>query len=238
MMDPAPLGIGGDPLNGQYFAGTIDNVRVYSQALSQSAIQADMNTAVGTTITPTVTSETPAPNATNVPLATTVTATFNESVLGSSITTSNFVLKDSNNNTVTATVSYSDSTHTATLTPSSPLAASATYTASISGVKDAAGNVMASPFTWSFTTTTTIPTVTGNSPASGATGVGNTTAVTATFNESVLGSSITTSNFVLKDSKDNTVTAAVSYTDSTHTATLTPAHRWSHQRLTRRRSAA
>ena len=40
----------------------------------------------------------------------------------------------------------------ATLTPSSLLANSTTYTATISGVTDAAGHTMASPFTWSFTT--------------------------------------------------------------------------------------
>ena len=164
----------------------------------------------------------PASGATGVVNTTTVTATFNESVVGSSITASNFVLKDPNNNTVAATVSYTDSNHTATLTPSAPLTASTKYTATISGVKDAAGNVMPRPFSWSFTITATVPTVTSQTPASGATGVVNTTAVTATFNESVLASSITASNFVLKDPSNNTVAATVSYTDSNHTATLTP----------------
>ncbi len=42
-----PLQIGGDSLFGQYFAGTIDEVRVYNQALSQTQIQADMATPVG-----------------------------------------------------------------------------------------------------------------------------------------------------------------------------------------------
>jgi len=81
-----------------------------------------------------------------------VCAAINESVLGSSINTSDFVLKNSKGNTVSASVSYNDSTHTATLTPSASLAASTTYTATISGVKDAAGNVIASPMSWNFTT--------------------------------------------------------------------------------------
>jgi hypothetical protein len=104
------------------------------------------------TTTPTVTSETPTSGATGVVNSTAVTATFNESVVGSSITTSDYVLKDPNNNIVTATVSYTDSNHTATLTPSAPLASSTKYTATISGVKDASGNTMTSPFIWSFTT--------------------------------------------------------------------------------------
>ncbi len=173
-------------------------------------------------VAPIVMAETPTPNEPNVSNATTVTATFNQSVVGSSITTSDFVLKDPNNKTVTATVSYNDSNHTATLTPSGPLAAGVTYTATISGVKDAAGSIMTAPVSWSFTITATVPTVISHTPASGATGVVHRTTVTATFDESVLGSSITTSNFVLKSSNNKTVKATVRYTRSTHRATLTP----------------
>ena len=42
-----PLQIGGDNIYGQYFAGLIDDVRVYNSALSQSEIATDMNTPVG-----------------------------------------------------------------------------------------------------------------------------------------------------------------------------------------------
>jgi predicted phage tail protein len=41
-----PLQLGGDSIYGQYFQGVIDEVRVYTRALSQSEIQTDMNTAV------------------------------------------------------------------------------------------------------------------------------------------------------------------------------------------------
>ncbi len=41
-----PLQIGGDSIFGQYFQGTIDEVRIYNQALSPSEIQADMQTPV------------------------------------------------------------------------------------------------------------------------------------------------------------------------------------------------
>jgi hypothetical protein len=43
----APLQIGGDSNYGQYFQGLISNVRIYNAALSQSAIQTDMNTPIG-----------------------------------------------------------------------------------------------------------------------------------------------------------------------------------------------
>ena len=42
-----PVRFGGNSIWGEYFAGTIDNVRIYDQALNQSDIQSDMNTSVG-----------------------------------------------------------------------------------------------------------------------------------------------------------------------------------------------
>jgi hypothetical protein len=42
-----PLRFGGNSIWGEYFAGTIDNVRIYNRALNQTEIQADMNTPVG-----------------------------------------------------------------------------------------------------------------------------------------------------------------------------------------------
>jgi fibronectin type 3 domain-containing protein len=99
------------------------------------------------TTTPTVTAETPAASATAVAVGTSVKATFNESV--PQVSSNNFTLTGPSG-VVAATVTYA--TNTATLQPSAPLANSTTYTATVSGVKDAAGNVMAAPVSWSFTT--------------------------------------------------------------------------------------
>jgi hypothetical protein len=41
-----PLRIGGNALWGEYFAGQIDEVRVYNRALSQAEIQADITAAI------------------------------------------------------------------------------------------------------------------------------------------------------------------------------------------------
>ena len=38
--------IGGDSIYGQYFQGTIDEVRVYNVALTPAQIQTDMNTPI------------------------------------------------------------------------------------------------------------------------------------------------------------------------------------------------
>jgi hypothetical protein len=42
----SPLQIGGDNIYGQYFSGTIDEIRIYNVALTQAQIQSDMNTPV------------------------------------------------------------------------------------------------------------------------------------------------------------------------------------------------
>ena len=71
-------------------------------------------------------------------VSTPIAVNFNEAVLASSISSSNFTLVNASGTAVPATISYSDigSLHTATLTPDSELAYSTTYTATISGVKD------------------------------------------------------------------------------------------------------
>jgi len=108
------------------------------------------------TTPPTVTSVTPANAATGVGVATTVTATFSEAMNGATLTTSTVVLRDPGNTIVASTVSYNATTNVVTLTPTAALAASTTYTATITGgaggVKDLAGNALGSNFVWSFTT--------------------------------------------------------------------------------------
>ncbi len=101
------------------------------------------------TLTPTVTSESPAPSATNTPTNTTVIATFNESVVASSIA---FTLKDAGGNLIAGTGAYNDTTHTFTFTPTNALSNSIAYTATVSGATDSTGHTMTAPMSWSFTT--------------------------------------------------------------------------------------
>ena len=180
------------------------------------------------TTPPTVTARTPASGATGVSSATTVTATFNEALLASSVTTATILLKDAANTLVPATVSYNPSTFTATLTPTAPLANAAVYTATVkggsSGVRDAANNALAADVVWSFTTAaeTTPPTIAAVTPAGGATGVPRSTVVTVTFSEAMSASTINTTTVALRSGAAS-VPALVSYNAATFTATLTPA---------------
>ena len=57
----------------------------------------------------------------------------------------------------TGATTFDAGTNTVTFTPSAPLAASTTYTVTVSGARDAAGNVMATT-SWSFTTAASTPT--------------------------------------------------------------------------------
>ena len=115
------------------------------------------------TTPPTVAAATPTNGAANVSLGTSVTATFSEPIAAASVTGTSFVLRDGSGNAVAASVSASGST--ATLQPTRPLSPSTTYTATLvgpSGIKDLAGNALASNYSWSFTTVagdTTPPTV-------------------------------------------------------------------------------
>jgi len=171
----------------------------------------------GTTIDntpPTVSSTNPANAATGIAVNAAITATFSETMTASTVTTATFTIGG-----VTGTVNYSGTT--ATFTPSSNLAYSTTYTATITnGVKDAAGNAMAANNTWTFTTgaapDTTPPTVSSTSPVNNATGVAVNAAITATFSENMDAATISTSTFTL----NNGVTGAVTYSGTT--ATFTP----------------
>ncbi|MGE5247202.1 MAG: Ig-like domain-containing protein, partial [Verrucomicrobiota bacterium] len=176
---------------------------------------------------PAVTSVAPADGASNVAVNASLTANFSEAVDPLTVTGATFTLK---NGPTSVAGSVSVNGATATFKPSSVLANSTTYTATVTtGVKDLAGNALASAYSWSFTTgaaaDTTAPTVSATAPANNATGVSVTTAVTATFSEALDAATVTTATFSLKDSANAPVAGAVSCAGSTATfapATLAP----------------
>ena len=175
-------------------------------------------TATADTTAPTVTAQIPASGATGVPADSVVTATFSEAIQRSTIS---FVLKNGST-TVPSTVTYDPTTRTVALDPNSNLAASTTYTATLSGTQDLSGNVM-STLTWSFTTAATpsSPYVSSRSPVANAILVPVGNSITATFNTTMNSGTINSTNFTLKNGSTS-VSATVSYNSGTRTATLTP----------------
>ena len=147
------LRIGGNNLFPEWFAGRIDEVRVYNRALTAGEIQTDMGKSVANDSTPpTVVASTPAAGATEVPIGVQPTARFSEPVDPSTLGA--FEIRDSSGTLVPSTVSYDELTATATLVPSVALTYGTTYTATIrsgaSGLKDRSGNALATDKVWTF----------------------------------------------------------------------------------------
>ncbi|WP_197446257.1 DUF4082 domain-containing protein [Tautonia plasticadhaerens] len=200
--------------------------------LAADAVWSFTTAAGADTTAPTVTGRSPAAGATGVAVGANVTATFSKALDPATVGTATFELRDPANNLVAATVTYHAPNRRATLNPSANLAAGTTYTARLRGgttdprIKDLAGNALAANVTWTFTTAgadTTAPTVTGRSPAAGATGVAVGANVTATFSEAMTASTVGASTFVLSGPGGGAVAAAVTYDAATRTATLDPA---------------
>ncbi|UEL28569.1 Ig-like domain-containing protein [Pseudarthrobacter sp. L1SW] len=180
----------------------------------------------GDTTAPTVTATSPAAGATAVAVSANVTGTFSEPMDAATVTSSTFTVTEGTT-PVSAVVSYSG--NVATLNPNVDLKAGTTYTAVIkggaNGVKDVAGNALASDKTWTFTTAaagggdTTAPTVTATSPAAGAAGVAVSADVTGTFSEPMDAATVSSSSFTVTEGT-TPVSAVVSY--SGNVATLNP----------------
>jgi hypothetical protein len=98
---------------------------------------------------PSVTTETPSPGSAGNPVSVAPSATFSQAVQPSTVS---FTVVDSSNKPVAGTVSFSTGNTVATFTPTNPLVAGTTYTATVSGAQNTSGVPMSSPFTWSFST--------------------------------------------------------------------------------------
>lgn len=176
---------------------------------------------------PAVSATTPAANVTGIAINTLVTASFTEPMNPLTITAATFTLACPAGNAVAGTVAYAMNGNVATLTPTSPLPHGTVCTARINtGVTDVAGNAMASPFAWTFTTgvapDTTAPTVSSISPGANATAVATNTLVTAGFSEPMDPLSIDNARFTLS-CPGTPITSTVGYAVNGSLATLTPA---------------
>lgn len=170
---------------------------------------------------PTVVSTAPANNATGVPTAQIITATFSEAMNATTISTSTFTVTASSG-AVTGVVTFSGMT--ATFTPSAALAASTVYTGTITtGAADPLGNHLASNFVWTFTTGT-IPSVISTNPLNSATNVPINQKITATFSEAMNSGTITAAaTFTLAVTTGGAaVPGTVTYVAATNTATFAP----------------
>jgi subtilisin-like proprotein convertase family protein len=163
-------GFNGTPPNGDWKLFVVDDEAADTGQIASGFSLTITTGASGDTTPPTVNTKTPTAGATGIALGTTVTAAFSEAMTAATISGSTFTLQGPGGAAVPATVGYNTGSFTATLTPSSALAPSTTYTAIVkggaSGVKDLAGNPLLADVTWSFTTAASGPgTQTFSTPA-------------------------------------------------------------------------
>jgi Ice-binding-like/Bacterial Ig-like domain len=123
---------------------------ISGKALAKDYVWSFTTSAKSDVILPTVTLTDPASSALGVALTKLVKVTFSEPMDATTITAFTFAVRQGTTS-VTGTVAYAGTT--ATFTPTTILAASTSYTATITtGAKDVAGNALAANTVWSFTT--------------------------------------------------------------------------------------
>ena len=163
-----PLQIGGDSINGQYFKGTIDNVRVYNGALTAAQITSDMNTP----ITP------PQPTAPAITSA--AATTFTTGALGTfTVTTTGFPTPTvSESGALPGGVTFTDNKN-GTATLSGTTTAAGTYPLTFTAANGVLPNATQS-FTLTVTQATQAPAITSAAATTFTTGALGTFTVTTT----------------------------------------------------------
>jgi len=179
------------------------------------------------TTPPEVVSTSPAALAANVPINTTVTASFSEAMDPGSINTASFTLKSANGEPVSGTVFYDSLNQAGGFKPFSGLAYETTYTATLTtGARDlAGGHPLPQDVSWSFTTgphpDATPPQVVATAPAGGSICAPVAGPILVEFDEEMDAASIHAATFLVTGPGDLSVPGTV--TSSGKTATFTPA---------------
>jgi len=148
---------------------------------------------------PMVTSTINANGATNVSINTKVGAFFTEAIDPLTITSTTFTLMQG---TTPVAGTVNGVAFAVTFTPATSLTPNTVYTATLTtGIKDLAGNALASPYTWSWTTAavpdTTSPTVSSTIPVNNDTSMSINSALAAVFSEAMDPSTVNSATFIL-----------------------------------------
>lgn len=196
-------------------------------ALASNYVWTFTTAALPLAVPPTVIATIPAGLATGVPFNQIVSATFSTAMNPSTINSNTFTLTGPGATAVPGLVAYSAISNTLTFTPTANLAASTTFTATITtGAQNLAGTALANDYVWTFTTGATparvSPEIVSTAPANAATDVPLNQAVSATFTEAINPLTITTATFQLTGPGGAAVAGTVSYDAINFIATFTP----------------
>lgn len=164
-----------------------------------------------------VISVTPLNNATDVPIDSDVTATFNIPMNAATLSSSTFTLM---NDTIPVLGVVSYTAPTATFNPNSNLLEGVLYTATLTtSVRSALGIPLLTQYVWTFTTVfPPAPTVLSTLPVDNAIDVPLNSTVSATFSEAMLASTFNSTTFTLREGA-NTILGSINVVGSTMTFT-------------------
>ena len=169
---------------------------------------------------PSVTLQTPAQNDTGVLVISTVSARFDETVLG--VSSSTFTLTNGAT-PIPGTTTFTGATKTARFTPDVQLPGNTLLTATLTaGITDGAANTLAAaPVTWTFTTDVDdfAPRLQSSTPSNGATGVSTGAMITVVFDEPLQNVNLT--SFMVNDGA--AVTGSLAMSTGGRSWTFTPA---------------
>ena len=203
---------------------------VAGTALASNYVWTFTTAALPIVVPPTVISTIPVNSATGVPLNQIVSATFSTAMDPATINSTTFTLIAPGNVLVPGLVAYAAVGNTLTFTPTSNLAPSTTFTATVTtGAQDLAGTALAGNYVWTFTTgaavVTVPPEIVSTVPANAATNVPLSQAVSATFSEAMNPLTLTSSTFLLyqgTSASGTPIPATITYDAVNFIATLTP----------------
>ncbi len=145
--------------NGVFATGATLSFPTQSFNSANYWVDAVYQSATNDVTAPTVSSTNPTSDATDVDAATTVTATLSENIAPASVTSSSLTVSGPGSTAIAGVVSYDSANRRVVFTPQTSLADSTLYTAQLSGVTDTAGNALAAPYGWSFTTAAPGPSI-------------------------------------------------------------------------------
>lgn len=210
--------------NSSYTARIAASAKSHSGIAMASSYSWTFTTGTTANVTaPTVTSTSPATGATSVPINTSITATFSESMAPATLVTTTFLLAAAGSVAITGTVTYSGLT--AVFHPAAALPSNTVFTATITqAASNLSGKTLAAEFNWTFTTgiapDTTPPTVSSTIPTPDATAIAATAALSATFSKSISPATINSATFTLSGPGGVAVPGTVSFDAATNVATF------------------
>ncbi len=165
-------------------------------------------------ICPLVVSTDPADGDTNVFLDKVITVTFNEEMNPATLNAGSITIEGQSE--ITGTITYDQSTLTASFTPSELLTSSTTYAGRVkTTVKDLDGNALQEDYVWTFSTGENIaPMVIATDPETDETDVVINKIITATFNQPMNPQTMNETTFIVMQG-GTAVTGAITYTGTT-----------------------